>query len=151
MVKVETSGYNVTGVLGGVDLKGQFRMMLDDTGQPIKGTEIDGLPKYFIDNGAWDSSKAKLIVGDFTQAVYAIRQDITYKVLDQAVIQDPSDGTILYNLAQEDMVALRVVMRIGWEVPNPVNALAEDESVLLPLCRDRAFDRSHYIRCNLYR
>lgn len=132
MVKVETSGYNVTGVLGGVDLKGQFRMMLDDTGQPIKGTEIDGLPKYFIDNGAWDSSKAKLIVGDFTQAVYAIRQDVTYKVLDQAVIQDPSDGSILYNLAQEDMVALRVVMRLGWEIPNPISALAEDESVRFP-------------------
>lgn len=132
MVKVETSGYNVTGILGGVDLKGQFRMMLDDTGQPIKGTEIDSLPRYFIDNGAWDATKAKLIVGDFSQAVYAIRQDVTYKVLDQAVIQDPSDGTILYNLAQEDMVALRVVMRLGWEIPNPVNALAEDASVRFP-------------------
>lgn len=132
MVKVETSGYNVTGILGGVDLKGQFRMMLDDTGQPIKGTEIDSLPRYFIDNGAWDATKAKLIVGDFSQAVYAIRQDVTYKVLDQAVIQDPADGTILYNLAQEDMVALRVVMRLGWEIPNPVNALAEDASVRFP-------------------
>ena len=125
MTKVEESGYNVTGLLGGVGLKGKFRMLTDTTGQPIKGTEIDSLPKAYLDNGAWDKTKSVLIAGDFSQAVYAIRQDITYKVLTEAVIQDPSDGSILYNLAQDDMVALRVVMRLGWEIPNPVNALNE--------------------------
>lgn len=125
MTKVEESGYNVTGLLGGVGLKGKFRMLTDTTGQPIKGTEIDSLPKAFLDNGAWDKTKSVLVAGDFSQAVYAIRQDVTYKVLTEAVIQDPSDGSILYNLAQDDMVALRVVMRLGWEIPNPVNALNE--------------------------
>ena len=125
MTKVEESGYNVTGLLGGVGLKGRFRMLTDTTGQPIKGTEIDSLPKAFLDNGAWDKTKSVLIAGDFSQAVYAIRQDVTYKVLTEAVIQDPSTGDILYNLAQDDMVALRVVMRLGWEIPNPVNALNE--------------------------
>ena len=125
MTKVEESGYNVTGLLGGVGLKGKFRMLTDTTGQPIKGTEIDSLPKAFLDNGAWDKTKSILIAGDFSQAVYAIRQDVTYKVLTEAVIQDPSNGDILYNLAQDDMVALRVVMRLGWEIPNPVNALNE--------------------------
>ena len=132
MVKVEESGYNVTGAVGGVDLKGKFRMMLDTTGQPIKGTEIDSLNKAYLDNGAWDKTLAQLIVGDFTQAVYSIRQDITFKVLDQAVIQDPATGDIVYNLAQDDMVALRVVMRLGWEIPNPINALQPDESVRFP-------------------
>lgn len=132
MVKVEESGYNVSGVLGGVGLKGKFRMMLDTTGQPIRGTEIDSLNKAYIDNGAWDNTKAQLIVGDFSQAVYSIRQDITYKLLDQAVIQDPSTGEIIYNLAQQDMVALRVTMRLGWEIPNPINALEDDESVRFP-------------------
>ena len=125
MTKVEESGYNVTGLLGGVGLKGKFRMLTDTTGQPIKGTEIDSLPKAFLDNGAWDKTKSILIAGDFSQAVYAIRQDVTYKVLTEAVVQDPSSGDILYNLAQDDMVALRVVMRLGWEIPNPVNALNE--------------------------
>ncbi len=122
MVKVEESGYNVTGILGGTGLKGKFRMMLDTTGQPLNTTEIGSIRREFMDNGVWDKTKATLVVGDFTQAVYAIRQDITYKVLTEAVIQDPSDGSILYNLAQDDMVALRVVMRLGWEIPNPVNA-----------------------------
>ena len=138
MVKVEESGYNVTGVIGGVDVKGKFRMMLDTSGQPIKGTEIDELPKAYIDNGAWDKSKAQMIVGDFTQAVYSIRQDITYKVLDQAIIQNPSDGEIMYNLAQEDMVALRVVMRLGWEIPNPITALQPDETVRFPFAAIQA-------------
>lgn len=138
MVKVEESGYNPTGIIGGVDVKGKFRMMLDTSGQPIKGTEIDELPKAYIDNGAWDKSKAQMIVGDFTQAVYSIRQDITYKLLTEAVIQDPSDGTIKYNLAQEDMVALRVVMRLGWEIPNPINALQPDESVRFPFAAIQA-------------
>ena len=132
MSKVEESGYNVTGVVGGVNLKGKFRMMLDQIGQPIKGTEIDSLPKAYIDNGAWDKSKAQLIVGDMSQAVYSIRQDITFKILDQAVIQDPATGEIVYNLAQQDMVALRAVMRIGWEIPNPINALNPDEATRFP-------------------
>ena len=132
MTKVEESGYNPTGLVGGVDVKGKFRMMLDTSGQPIAGTEIGNLPKFYVDNGSWDKDKAMMVVGDFSQAVYAIRQDITYKILDQAVIQDPATGEILYNLAQEDMVALRVVMRLGWEIPNPINALNPDEGTRFP-------------------
>ena len=128
MVKVEESGYNVNGILGGTGLKGKFRMMLDTTGQPLNTTEIGSVRREFMDNGVWDKTQATLVVGDFSQAVYSIRQDITYKVLTEAVIQDPSDGSILYNLAQDDMVALRVVMRLGWEIPNPVNAENETSS-----------------------
>lgn len=127
MTKVEESGYEVNGILGGVGLKGKFRMMTDTTGQPLNTTEIGSIERAFMDNGVWDKSKSTLIAGDFSQAVYAIRQDVTYKILDQAVIQD-TDGSILYNLAQDDMVALRVVMRLGWEIPNPVNALNETEA-----------------------
>ena len=45
---------------------------------------------------------------------------------------DPATGAILYNLAQDDMVALRVTMRLGWEIPNPINAEQPDESVRFP-------------------
>ena len=128
MTKVEESGYNVTGLVGGVGLKGKFRMMTDTTGQPLNTTEIGSLTRTFVDNGTWDKEDVTLIAGDFSQAVYAIRNDITYKVLTEAVIQDPTDGSIMYNLAQDDMVALRVTMRLGWEIPNPVNAENETSS-----------------------
>lgn len=122
MGMVEEDGFIPNAILGGLESKANFRMMLDTTGQPIANTEIGELPKYYVDNGAWDKTKAKLIVGDFTQGVYSIRQDMTYKVLEEAIIQDPSSGDILYNLAQEDMVALRVTMRLGFAIPNPVTS-----------------------------
>ena len=128
MVKVEESGYDVNALLGGVGLKGKFRMMVDENGQPLNTTEIGSLRREYLDNGAWDKTVATLIAGDFSQAVYAIRSDVDYKVLTEAVIQDPSDGSILYNLAQEDMVALRVTFRMGYAIPNPVNALDGTET-----------------------
>ena len=123
MVEVEESGYDVNALLGGVGLKGKFRMMTDKNGQPLNTTEIGSLRREYLDNGAWNKETATLIAGDFNQAVYAIRSDVDYKVLTEAVIQDPSTGEILYNLAQEDMVALRVTFRMGYAIPNPVNAL----------------------------
>ena len=56
---------------------------------------------------------------------------MSYKVLDQAVITD-GDGNVVYNLAQQDMVALRVTFRFGWQLPNPVNALVASEGARLP-------------------
>ena len=128
MVEVEESGYDVNALLGGVGLKGKFRMMVDNNGQPLNTTEIGSLRREYLDNGAWDKETATLIAGDFNQAVYSIRQDVEYKVLTEAVIQDPSTGEILYNLAQEDMVALRVTFRMGYAIPNPVNALDGTET-----------------------
>ena len=55
--------------------------------------------------------------------VYAIRQDIDVKILDQAVIQDPATKEIVFNLAQQDMIALRVTFRMGWALPNPATRL----------------------------
>lgn len=128
---VEESGYSVNGLLAGPSIKKVFRGMVDTTGQLITGDEISALPRAIVENGSWDNSKAVAVVGDFQQAVFAIREDMTYKVLDQAVITD-GEGNVLYNLAQQDMVALRVTFRFGWQLPNPVNRLAEDEEGRLP-------------------
>lgn len=125
MSYVEMSGYNPTALLGGVTTKAKFRMLLDTTNQPIKGTEIDALPRRYVDNGIWDDAEAQFIVGDFSQAVYSIRQDISFDIFREGVVQDPTSGAVLYNLMQQDMAAIRAVMRLGWEIPNPVNALNE--------------------------
>lgn len=124
---VENGGHEVTGLLGGVGLKSKFRMMVDTTGQPIQNTEIGALDRAFVDNGAWDKDVATLIAGDFNQAVYAIRQDVTFDIFREGVIQD-TDGSIAYNLMQNDMSALRVVFRFGYAIPNPVTALDGTET-----------------------
>lgn len=129
---VEDDGYDVNGILGGTNLKKVFRDMTDTTGQLITGDEISALPRAIVKNGAFDLSVAKAVVGDFKEAVFAVRQDMKYKLLTEGVIQDPSTGEILYNLGQDDMVALRVTFRLGWQLPNPVNRINPDDDARLP-------------------
>jgi len=93
---------------------------------------LDGIPLTFPMNGAFDFEKALMIAGDFSQLVYAIRQDVTYKILDQATIIDPATKEVIYSLAQQDMIALRAVMRLGWEIPNPINAFQPDKTKRSP-------------------
>lgn len=102
MAFVEASDYDPNAVIGPVALKSQFRMLVDSTGQPIQNTEIDSIPKYFVKNGGWDKTKAQMIVGDFTQAVYSIRQDITFDVFREGSIYDPVSKELLYALMQQD-------------------------------------------------
>lgn len=134
--KVEEDGYGVTGALASMSMRAKLRGLRDTTGQPIFKSSIqekaaytlDGAPMYFPENGAFDNSIAQLVVGDFKQAVFAIRQDVTVKILDQGVIQDPVTNEIVYNLAQQDMIALRVVFRMGWALPNPATRINEDRT-----------------------
>ena len=92
---------------------------------------LDGSAINFPRNGSFDKAEALLISGDFSQLVYSIRQDITFKLFTEGVVQN-TDGSIAYNLMQNDMVALRAVMRLGWEIPNPVNAMAKDKAKRFP-------------------
>ena len=140
IAKVEESGYFVNGHMADISMRAKLRGLKDSTGNPIFKSDMQGGTTYSLDgsamtfprNGAFDKNKALMISGDFSQLVYAIRQDITFKLLDQAVIQDPSSQEIVYNLAQNDMVALRAVMRLGWEIPNPINGLKTDKSQRCP-------------------
>ena len=134
--KVEAGGFGVDAVVGDLTAKAELRGLVDTTGRPLFRSDmqgattyaLDGAPMYFPDNGGFDASKAQLIAGNFKKLVYSIRQDVTVKLLDQGVIQDPSTKEIVYNLAQQDMVALRVVMRMGWALPNPATRLNADRS-----------------------
>lgn len=136
IAKVEESGRMVTGALSGMGMRAKLRGLKGTDGHPIFKSDmqgstqyaLDGAPMYFPMNGAFDNSVAQLIVGDFSQAVYSIRQDITVKILDQGVIQDPSTKAIVYNLAQQDMIALRVVFRMGWALPNPATRMDGDRT-----------------------
>lgn len=139
IAKVEASGYFVNGHMADISMRAKLRGLKDTTGQPLFKSDLqtstnytlDGSAMNFPNNGAFDKSKALMISGDFSQLVYSIRQDITFKLFTEGVVQN-SDGTIAYNLMQNDMVALRAVMRLGWEIPNPINSLQKDKTKRCP-------------------
>lgn len=139
IAKVEQSGYFVNGNVADISMRAKLRGLKDTTGQPIfksdmqSGTNysLDGSSMYFPNNGVFDKGKALMISGDFSQLVYAMRQDITFKLFTEGVVQN-TDGSIAYNLMQNDMVALRAVMRLGWEIPNPINSVQKDAAKRCP-------------------
>ena len=139
IAKIEESGYFVNGHMADISMRAKLRGLKDTTGNQIfksdmqNGTtySLDGSPMNFPNNGAFDKSKALMISGDFSQLVYAIRQDITFKLFTEGVVQN-TDGSIAYNLMQNDMVALRAVMRLGWEIPNPINSMKTDKTKRCP-------------------
>ncbi len=139
IAQVENSGFFVNGHMADITMRAKLRGLKDENGNPIfksdmqSGTNyaLDGSPMNFPNNGAFDKTKALMISGDFAQLVYAIRQDITFKLFTEGVIQN-TDGSIAYNLMQNDMVAIRAVMRLGWEIPNPINSVQTDKTKRCP-------------------
>lgn len=137
---LESDGYMASGHIATMNMRGKYRALRDAEGRPLfrasiqESTryELDGAPVYFPPNGVMNPASAFQFSGDWKQVVYAMRQDLTYKVLDQAIIQDGA-GQIVYNLAQQDMVALRAVIRLAWQVPNPINRINTNNTTRYPI------------------
>jgi len=139
LMLIEADGFMATGHIAHVSMRGMLRGVRDTNGNPIFSSSmqeagqyvLDGAPIYFPLNGSIVASSGLLYSGDWSKLVYAMRQDVTYKILDQAVIQDQA-GNIVYNLAQQDMVALRAVVRLGFALPNPINRMNVNAATRCP-------------------
>jgi HK97 family phage major capsid protein len=144
---IEEDGYMPNGHVAALRMRAKLRGLREKdvdgnaTGQPIfvSAKMADGKSSYSLDgeqllfpkNGAIDPSRSLLISGDWDQLVWSVRQDLTYKVITEGVITD-ADNNILINLPQQDASALRVVFRVGWALPNPINLVNEDEGTRYP-------------------
>jgi HK97 family phage major capsid protein len=129
---VEDDGYDVDAYAANRSLRRLLRKARNTTGDRVDRDrvsagldELDGDPVIYGARGLWPTagggaSGLVAVAMQSDQFVLGVRKDITYKVLDQAVIQD-NTGAIVYNLAQQDMVALRVTFRAGWQVANGIN------------------------------
>lgn len=138
---VEADGYDVNGLVSRRTFRARLRSARDTTGNrllDINGNvdSVEGVPVRYSMPGLWPagSGVVELFAGDFTQGLLGVRQDMTYKILDQAVIQDGS-GAIQFNLAQQDMVAMRLVFRVAWQVSNPINYEQQTEGSRYPFAR----------------
>lgn len=124
---VEADGFDVNVNYAARSLRASLRGLRDSNGQPIylsslrgdSNTDmIMGEDLVWVTNGAWvpavgsPAGGATLIAGDRTKAILGIRQDVTYKILDQATV-----GSL--NLAERDMIAIRAKIRVAFQVADP--------------------------------
>jgi HK97 family phage major capsid protein len=129
--KVENDGFAVNGVVAKNTLRASMRGARATDGQTLNDVSIDnvyGQPVIYGMDGLWpadiDSSanikEPVAIAADFSQFVIGIRQDITFSLHRDGVITD-NTGAVQFNLMQQDLSAIRVVMRVGWAVANSLN------------------------------
>lgn len=139
IAKVEEDGYFPESIVSAISMRAKLRGLMDTTKRPLflenmhQGAQytLGGMAMEFPRNGAWDASQALMVAGDWKQAVYAIRQDVTFDVFKSGVVSDDT-GKVVYNLMQNDMKAIRMVIRLGWNILNPINAVNSDGSKRFP-------------------
>jgi HK97 family phage major capsid protein len=129
---VEEDGFSVTGYVSSLAAKRKFRAARNTQGDKtdvgrLSGdlSTFDGDPITYPMRGLWPTTlgtgnNPRLFAGEWDQFVVGVRQDIQFKILTESVIQD-NTGAIVYNLPQQDMIALRLKMRVGWQVANTIN------------------------------
>jgi HK97 family phage major capsid protein len=143
---VEEDGFDITGFVADLSIKRKLRSARNTQGERLDGERIgggldsiDGSPISYAMAGMWPTgggagTNVRAFAGDWNrQFIVGVRQDISFKVLDQAVITDnASPPNILFNLPQQDMIALRLKFRVGWQVANTLNNQRPNEAQRYP-------------------
>lgn len=143
--KIEEDGYDITGYLSPVATRSRFRKVRDTTGRKVDENRVggdlrsvDGVSIMYPMRGLWPVSGGAgvngvaLLGGDWSQFVVGVKSGIEYKLITDGVITD-DQGNIVYNLPQQDMQALRLKFRIGWQVANTVNNDNPDGTTRYPV------------------
>jgi HK97 family phage major capsid protein len=115
MALVEDKGYDVNGYLTYNGMKNKLRKLKDTTGTPlflpsIPGSTPDtlyGQPLAY--SFGVNKATTELVTGDFRYSIVGMMGDIEYKLLEEATV-----GTV--NLAEQDMVAIRAIMKVAYNV-----------------------------------
>lgn len=122
-------GYEPNGAQVGAGEVWRLRRLRDGNSQPVyqdlsgqNRSELYGKQLEPVTNGVWDRDAAVALAGDFSQLHVGIRQDMTFALSNTAVIHD-LDGTVAYNAWQQDGEVIRVVMRLGYVVTDPLKHL----------------------------
>lgn len=135
---LEENDYDVTGLAAQKRMRTVLRKVRDANGgflfaSPTSGSDQNpfGVPMHFVGRGTWDRDTALAIAGEWDNAVYSLRQDVTFTLSNTAVLND-EDGRVWLNSFQQDCTALRAVMRVAWQVANPIgiDRVGEDGRML---------------------
>lgn len=118
---VENSDRAVNAIITHNGIKNSLRTLRDSNGNAliipggISGTQIYQTPIYIPSTKSFDKTQATFLIGDFNNALIGTRSDIEYEVLKEATLFDEQQKPVL-NLAQNDMIAIKVTMRLGFTI-----------------------------------
>jgi capsid protein len=120
MAAVEASGLLPNGIASGTAIGSALRAEYRSIGalpSEAPTPSIYGLP--VATTPIWEADEGDGLIGDWTKLLIGIREDVTYDTSEEAVLQDAA-GVIIANAFQENLVAMRVYMRVGVAVGTPI-------------------------------
>jgi hypothetical protein len=124
--KVELDGFPVDFNIANPVMRGTLRRSAlaqpeNALGLGVGPNDIFGVTPGYPMAGLWLSGTgaADMIVGSRREGIIGIRQDMQWRILDQAAIFD-NNGDLIFNFAQQDMVGLRVTFRAAYQVANTI-------------------------------
>jgi HK97 family phage major capsid protein len=126
---IAVAGYAPDTLISSLAMRYEVANLRDANGQLVfRDESFNGYRTFFNRNGAWDSASATSLVVDSSRIRIGVRQDITVKFLDQATVAG-------INLAERDMVALRLKARFAYVLGNgatPAGAAKTPVGAVLP-------------------
>lgn len=131
---VEGVGFEVDAIAAQVRFRGIFRQALNNSNVLVTPDMVTGKPSYSF--AGVPISKATVLNGTQYLAVPGAWKNVYWGVRDEFQITTTNTGTIVnadgssYNLFQQDMKALRVVLRIGYVV------LADDSAYPIAVVKE---------------
>lgn len=116
---IALTGHVPDTMISSLALKYQVANVRDANGLPIfRDESFAGFTTHFNRNGAWAAATAEMLIVDSSRVRIGIRQDITVKYLTEATVNG-------INLAERDMVALRMKARFAYVLGIGATALGE--------------------------
>jgi hypothetical protein len=118
--QVEESGFDVTGIGSRVSIKSAIRQeyrVIGETPATVPTLAYAGVP--IVTSPEWDTTIADALVGDWRYLLVGVREDISFRTSDDAILQDDA-GEIIANSFQDNLVALKVWMKLGYALGTPV-------------------------------
>lgn len=124
--KIATAGWAPDTLLSSLALRYKVANIRDTNGNPIfRDESFAGFKTFFNRNGAWDPAAAVEVIADSARIRIGVRQDIQVKFLDQATL---GTGANAINLAERDMVALRLKARYAYVLGNSATSVGANKT-----------------------
>lgn len=146
MRTVRADGFRINAAIARGTFEFDLMNARDTTGQPLMvqptgalGTNMAnvlGIPTVFETDGVFPAEglSAPQFVGfDRTKHLIGIREDMRITLHTEGVIQDATNA-IVYNLMQQDIVAVKLSISVGFAVANPVTQAQATEASRYPGC-----------------